>query len=369
MFNILLIFFIYPILDKPQIINSIKKDLSLLNKDIEDIISNNEYIFDPSIEHNSLLNSNNSENITHNFTTHGEIIFVKYYYLSFLELLCGFLIILYGAYYYMLGFIILSSLFIYYFIIIFIILCEDNIYDEKNNLAKYLYFFTFSIISGILLSIFFNSEESDKKKYRIVKFMYGCIFGLFLFKSIAYYFFYFDKDITELFFFLCFFLFIFIGGSINIFIPKFEFLPASVVSGSYFIIISISYILKLYYSDIFILKYKVQNNESDKEIKDLLDNYTLYTLLIMQVILIISSIIYQIIHYNNKLLENPLNSRKESYLFSSPDMSVSNQNNTNNTNYNKDEALLNEETKNDENEETKNDENEENDECINDQDE
>ena len=322
---ILLILSIYPILEK-SIINNVKKDLLLLNKDIDNNVDNKEYKFKNINDHNFCYFSNDVDNETNGnltFYTNGDSIFIKYYYLSFSSLLCGFLIILYGAYYYILSLIILSTLFIYYIIIILVDSLKQKNYEKEDNLALYLYLITFSFITGILLSLYMKSKESNKIIYKILKFLYGNIFGLFLFKTIAYYYFYIiNVRISKLQFFLVFALFIFIGGFINLFLTNYEFLLCSTISGSYFIIISLSHILMLNYSDSFIL-------DNNKEMRSLSDNFTTYTLLVIQALLVIISIIYQINHIKKKKMENPRASTEQSYFCSAPDMNASVRNSPN----------------------------------------
>ena len=223
------------------------------------------------IEANQTDNNSNSSNYTNNTDNisciyiHGEIVFVKYYILSFLGLFFGFLIILYGSYHYM------------FILIIDSIKDSKRIYDEQNNnLPNYLYLYAFSFFSGIILCIFIYEKEKTTIQYKIIKILYGCILGFFLFKSISYYYFCFKgKIIDKKIYYTFLFPFVIAGSIVNFFLNKLEFLPSSIILGTYFIISSISYILGKYYSDII----KITNSE--EAIKD-------YTLFIIHIILIIA---------------------------------------------------------------------------------
>ena len=99
---------------------------------------------------------------------------------------------------------------------------------------------------------------------------------IFLFKSINYYYFCFKgKIIDKKIYYTFLFPFVIAGSIVNFFLNKLEFLPSSIILGTYFIISSISYILGKYYSDIITI------TNSEETIKD-------YTLFIIHIILIIA---------------------------------------------------------------------------------
>lgn len=324
MFFLLLILFICFTLNSQIKEYNIKNDLLLRYEELSNYLFNEKIIvrnkndikFFLDFEHNQLDNisnsskySNNTDNSTNNSNNsniyiHGEIIFVRYYLLSFIGLFFGFIIILYGSYYYMLGLTINFGLFLYYFLILIIDTIKDskrNYDKDNNNLPNYLYLYAFSFSSGILLCIFIYEKEKIKIQYKVIKILYGCILGFFLFKTISYYYYCFNgKIINNKFYYLFVFLLVFIGAIVNFCLSKFEFLPCSIISGSYFIITSISYILGQYYSDI------INITDSKKEKKD-------FTLFIIHIFLIIGSLIHQINYYKMKILENPFLSQRMTF--------------------------------------------------------
>lgn len=295
MFFILSILFIYLISNTHEMVNN-KNEISflLLNKKYKYLDDINIFSFN----NQTIFNDNNiSSNTTMYFN--GELIFVKYEMISFIILMCGLFIILYGAYYYILSLTIHFSLSIYY-IIILLYNIIFNKEETDSELVDYLYFFLVSILTGILLTwiikMKFSKKEFESKKIKII---YGGIFGFYLFKSIVgYYLSSINDNIAKLIYLFFLLVSIIIGGFLNLisFFGKHSFLPCSILSGSYYIINSISYILKEYYTD---LKFM------SKHIEDKNETSTIITYLVIQILLILGSFFHQIKHINYKLQEDP----------------------------------------------------------------
>ena len=305
MFIILIFFFVYPIINIEIKNNKINNDFSLIKKEIYNYNKKEIYNLENQIK---FLLKNDSNEI--NILFHGELIFVKYYIITFIELIFAFLIILYGAYYYIFGLSIQFSLFVFYnIILIYDYFKSKEDYEEGKSFRKYLYIFTFSIFSGNIISfIIYNIDKKTKSLYIFMKIIYGCIFGFFLFKSFIYYYLILiNNRINKILYFLTLLISISFGGFTNFFLKKYEFLPCSIVSGSYFIITSIAYIFKQYYADIIFIK-KAHINSLMKNV----DKEIIYTLLFIQIVLIIICTFYQINHFKNKISEDPYNYKRES---------------------------------------------------------
>ena len=145
MFIILIFFFVYPIINIEIKNNKINNDFSLIKKEIYNYNKKEIYNLENQIK---FLLKNDSNEI--NILFHGELIFVKYYIITFIELIFAFLIILYGAYYYIFGLSIQFSLFVLYnIILIYDYFKSKEDYEEGKSFRKYLYIFTFQYFQEI----------------------------------------------------------------------------------------------------------------------------------------------------------------------------------------------------------------------------
>lgn len=286
-----LIIFIYSI--KNISLKKIKKD-KFLFKDINNNIITKKVIFNNVYgNYNYFLNSkkefnepdNNDNSKVFNQLKNGEQIFIDFEKISFIFLLFGFFIIIYGGYYYQLTLIVHFNLFLYYILIL--ILPESNSDDRI-----YQYILLFSFVSGLIIYAIINTNDKSSKKFVILKIIYGFISGCFLHKIIFYYLYYFDninnkENVDEIY--CCVFVsFILIFGAISCFIPDdYVFFFCSTISGSFYIIKFIDYII-------------APKNENDNE------NIAI-TSIIIQSIIIIVSIFLQIYHKKYKNSENPNN--------------------------------------------------------------
>ena len=242
---------------------------------------------------------NISNNITF-YVSNGENFFITKYMFSFVLLLCGYFSILYGAYHYMFGLVIHSTLFFYFFVIEFIEVFDDRI--SETFVELYLFF---CFLVSLSMSHFLKTKKKDNKKYMILKIIHGMSFGYSFFKIFSFYFIfnfegYENEQIrTVLYFGLLALIIIAFGVILNLFNPykKYIFLPCSTVSGTYYLIKGISYIIGGYFSDILAIKENLFFNyvRNHKEINAY---HSIFSLL-----LIIFSIIFQINHIQYKLKE------------------------------------------------------------------
>ena len=272
--------------------------------------SNVQFIFEfrenKTVEENSDNNSeihkiyyNESSNIKF-YISNGENFFITKIFFSFMLLMCGYFSILYGAYHYMYGVVMHFTLFCYFFIIEFIEIFSDHISD----LFVQLYLF-FCFLVGLSMSYFLQTENKNNRRYMILKIIHGISFGYSSFKIIQYiYLFYLsgpenEKGRTILYFGLLTFVIITFGVILNLFNPykKYIFLPCSAVSGYYYLIKGLFYILGGYFSDIVAIKenlcFDFVNNR-----KELIITYLFLTIFI-----IIFSIIFQINNIQYKMKE------------------------------------------------------------------
>ena len=210
-----------------------------------------------------------------------DIIF-KHNVIPFGILLLGLLIIFYGAYHFRIGLIIQSSMIIYF--ILGKIL--EDVTSETSAEKYYYYLLLFSFISGVLIYILMSSEKVNSFKYKLQLILYGCIFGFFLSYSIFDY----IKIIQNIFLYLILFIPTLIGGIIYSFNPlkKYSFLPCSTISGSFLITKSLNYTTLL------------GSNNQDESL-----NKNNIICLIIQILLILISISYQIFHIKYKESEDP----------------------------------------------------------------
>ena len=225
---------------------------------------------------NLLISEKNDSN-----TMNKDIIF-KHNIIPFGILLLGLLIIFYGAYHFKMGLIIQSSMFIYF--ILGKIL--EDITKELPAEKYYYYLLLFSFISGVLINILMSSEKVNSFKYKLQLILYGCIFGFFLSYSIFDY----IKRFQNIFLYLILFIPTFIGGIIYSFNPlkKYSFLPCSTISGSFLITKSLNY-----------TTLQGSNNQDESL------NQNNIICLIIQILLILISISYQIFHIRYKESEDP----------------------------------------------------------------
>jgi hypothetical protein len=217
------------------------------------------------------------------------------------------------------------AIFIYFFI-------KDlvELFGRFPSQIYSIFLLSFALISGILISIFLGNSNNVSKKYNIIKIIYGCILGFFLFKTMFYYIIFFSPLNTEIY---AIFLFIFTllgagtGFSMIIFdtLNKYFFISCSSIPGSFYIVKGIGYIIGGYYSDIITSKKSLKFTDGKGKI-------VMY--LILQILLIIGSFVFQINYINFKInyIENTIynesskNSSSNSTLLNANSSKISNKN-------------------------------------------
>lgn len=267
-------------------ISNIKTITNYSNKNINYIDNNGNY----------LSNGNNGSDVQ----SFGEIIFVKYEILSYYLLFFGFLIVLYGSYHYILGIIVHTSLIIYFFIKDF---CE--LFFNFTTYNIFLFIFTATIITGIVICYTINSQK-EQTKNKIIQIIYGSVLGYFLYKSLFYYIIFY-APLNKILYFIFLVFTVLVGcvfgciiNYLNVFTNYF-FMICSIIPGSFYIIKGIGFIIGGYYSDILIIKYKLKF--SDKLSNELLGDFSkashkIIFYLVNQIIIIICSFLFQIFYYN-----------------------------------------------------------------------
>ena len=272
-----------------------------------------------SIEYNICFLGNDT------FLSFGEIIFIKYEIISYIIVLLGFFIILYGVDYHLLGMIVHFTIFIYFFI--------KDLVELFGNFPSQIYpifLLIFALISGIMISIFLGISNNVSKKDKIKKIIYGCILGFFLFKTMFYYIIFFsplNTEIYEIFLFIFTLLGAGTGFSMIIFdtLNKYFFISCSSIPGSFYIVKGIGYIIGGYYSDIITSKKSLKFTDGKGKI-------VMY--LILQILLIIGSFVFQINYINFKINyientiynENSKNSSSNATLLNANSSKISNKN-------------------------------------------
>ena len=192
----------------------------------------------------------------------------------------GCFIILFGAYYNFF-LIIKFTLFLYYIISIFIKYENIEITDLKRSL---LFVLLFSFISGVLLYIGYKSFlKFFEKHYFIKRIIFGAITGCFFTEVIFHYVYTFNDNYEENIYYILLPTFIVIFGGVYILIPEnIELVPCSVISGAFFIKSSLDNLL----------------GYSDKKAENIIG-------LILFIIFIIGTFLYQIYHLKRKKNELP----------------------------------------------------------------
>ena len=192
----------------------------------------------------------------------------------------GCFIILFGAYYNFF-LIIKFTLFLYYIISIFIKSENIEITDLKRSL---LFVLLFSFISGVLLYIGYKSFlKFFEKHYFIKRIIFGAITGCFFTEVIFHYVYTFNNNYEENIYYYILPAFIVIFGGLYILIPEnIELVPCSVISGAFFIKSSLDNLL----------------GYSDKKAENIIG-------LILFIIFLIGTFLYQIYHLKRKKNELP----------------------------------------------------------------
>lgn len=228
------------------------------------------------------------------YQSYGESLLIKSDYISYFILFLGFFTTIYGANHYILGLMAHIILFLYY--------CIKDIVEIFKFFNQYIpyYIFVSSIITGFIFLIFYSNSDSDENsKNKLLKKLYAPIFVFFLFKNIFYYIIIFFpiNYIAYIILLFAFLLLGIVGGIIFTYFQisdRYFYIICSIIPGSFYIIKGISYIVGGYYSDIIIIRYKLNfskgiNFGSDGNYKEKMALY-----ICLQFFIILSSTFYQI---------------------------------------------------------------------------
>ena len=208
-----------------------------------------------------------------------EFIFDNYEIFSFIFLIFGCFMVLYGAYY---NFFLIIQVTVFFYYIISLVTP-----DSSSNIRNLLFILLFSFISGILIYIAFKSNRKFIDKHIFIKkISLGAITGCFLNQIIFSYIYIFNDNLDQKIYYICFPSLIFTCGALSNIIPKnISFIPSSVISGMFFIKLSID---NLFSSFVF------ESGFIEKIIE-----------IIVFIIFVILAFFYQIYHLKNKLSEMP----------------------------------------------------------------
>ena len=243
-----------------------------------------------------------------------EYIFVQYFTLSNILALSGCFISLYGGYHFLL------SLMIHIFILVFFFIGDIiSLFAKLELYILFLLFFCFLLSATI--TIIFKINIENIKIMTTINLMFGGFFGFSTFKIITYYYIFFEfsidfigENMRIILYFISLIIFIGIGITLNFFdiFKKYRYLPCSAVSGSFYIIKGLEYNLGGYFSSILFIKEGLKFVNLENEIL----NYSL-TYFFINIIIIASSIVFQIKYINEKEIEDPENSSKKDSILSS----------------------------------------------------
>jgi len=261
------------------------------------------------------LEYNKTNNISIDFTgipykilsADAEFLFIENKFFSFVLILAGFLISLYGAYHYNI------SLVIHIFFLLNFFFCD--IINFFGEVQLYIAFISFGFfIISLSFSIFLNTNKKESFKQILINIIYGATLGFTLFKTIFYYLFYFlnpiDFDtISEKWRFPVYFFILIIFIATFIFLSLFDvfgiyaYVPCSSIAGSFYAIKGIQYVLGGYYSNILFYKNSLRFQKLSHEDKKgiLLD--IILTYLILHIFIILLSFIFQIRYIKFKKIE------------------------------------------------------------------
>lgn len=245
-----------------------------------------------------VTNIENNICISNYNTSFGEVILIKYEILSYLMAFFGFLIILYGSGHFLLAIMIHFTIFLFFFLKDLI-----ELFISFSNFLIPLFLVIGSFISGVLITIYLSDYNKNNLKYKILKIIYGLIFGYFLFKTIIYYIIILTPSNTAVYSILLF-IFTILGGVmgyvmnvITIFdnLNFYFFISCSTIPGSFYVIRGVGYIVGGYYSDIITTKLSLSFSGEGKEGKG-----QILIFLLLHIFIIFVSVVSQIIYIKFK---------------------------------------------------------------------
>lgn len=262
------------------------------------IIKNGENI----IVDSGKIKLNGTANSFYLLSADDEYALVNLFWLSYILVLIGCIISLYGAHHYIFS-LVFHIFFLFYFFSGDIII---NIFNSFELYIYYILFFCFLV--GVSSSLFLKINIKNRKVIRAIDLMYGGFFGFSLFKTVIYYYIFFEfsnansKSLRIFLYFFLLIIFISAGVIISWFdkLKNYRYLPCSAVAGSFYIIKGIQYIVGGYFSSILF----IEENLEFKNLKDEILNYSL-TYFLIHFLLIVLSIFFQIKYIQFKNIEIP----------------------------------------------------------------
>jgi len=172
------------------------------------------------------------------------------------------------------------------------------------------FFLFFCVLLGVSVTIFLNPNNENPIKLRIINLIYSITFSYNIFKTAIFYYIFFEfpvgfanKNVRVILYFVFLMIFNLIGIILS-YPERFKaygYISCSAVSGSFYIIKSLQYIVGSYFSSILFIKEDLKFVNVEKET---LFHYSL-TFFIIQISTIIFSIIFQIKYISFKKIEEP----------------------------------------------------------------
>jgi hypothetical protein len=229
---------------------------------------------------------------------YSEHLYLRLIYLPVIFVFSGIIICLYGRTHY-----IFSMFFEFIWLFYFLIMDTCQLYGSFDNSVYPSYILGAAFITSCMVSFFGKLGEKNLKVFEAFKIIKGCIIGFFLIKIIFYYVSIYSPINNAVY---GAFLFIFlIFGGITEFLLKYKyktdkllFMVSSVLSGSVFISRGIGYIVGGYFSDSLTSHYKLEYKDEAKS------RMTFF--FVLNILLIVCALIFQIIDIKINLLEDSL---------------------------------------------------------------
>ena len=238
------------------------------------------------------------------YISYGEYLYLRSIYIPFLFVLFGTIICLYGRTHFIFGIFFEFIWFIYFFVIDSI-----QLFNFFDNSVIPFYVFGAALISGFMISIVGNLTSKHLLLLIIFNILKGCITGFFFIKTFFYYISIFTPINNILY--LVFVLFFIISGGLGEYflslkykIDQILYIISSALSGSTLIARGLSYIIGGYFSDSLTSHHGLEYG-SDAKLR-------ITFFIVLHIILIIGSLIFQIIDFKLNSFEDSLTRKNTS---------------------------------------------------------
>ena len=238
------------------------------------------------------------------YISYGEYLYLRSIYIPFLFVLFGTIICLYGRTHFIFGIFFEFIWFIYFFVIDSI-----QLFNFFDNSVIPFYVFGAALISGFMISIVGNLTSKHLLLLIIFNILKGCITGFFFIKTFFYYISIFTP-INNILYLVFVLLFIISGGlgeyflSLKYKIDQILYIISSALSGSTLIARGLSYIIGGYFSDSLTSHHGLEYG-SDAKLR-------ITFFIVLHIILIIGSLIFQIIDFKLNSFEDSLTRKNTS---------------------------------------------------------